>query len=61
MGLKKGLTFLINVYNGRRVSIIVKLIKIRIDMPDVIKFGRCNNKLWASKLLKSILFSRNNC
>ena len=34
------LTFLIYVYNGRKVSILVKMIEINIDMPDIIQFFR---------------------
>ena len=37
--LKMALIFLIYVYNGRKVSILVKRIEINIDMPDVIQFS----------------------
>ena len=33
---KKLLTLMIDVYNGINVSILVKLIEIKIDMPDII-------------------------
>ena len=41
-------------------TILVKLIQIKIDMPDVIKFGRWNNKFLSGKKLIRILFHRNN-
>ena len=36
---------MIDGYNGINVSIIVKLIEMKIDMPDVITFGRWKYKL----------------
>ena len=36
---KKALALLIDVYDGRNFTIIVKLIKKKTDMPDVIKSG----------------------
>ena len=36
---------MIDVYNGRNFSVLVKLIEIKSDMPDIIKFG-----IWKYKL-----------
>ena len=40
MVYKKSLIFLIYVYDGKNFTIIVKLNQIKVDMPDVTKFGR---------------------
>ena len=42
---KEALTFTIDIYDGRNGTIIVKLFQIKIDIPDVIKFGMWNEKL----------------
>ena len=48
----------INIYNGRNVSIIVKLVKININMPYVVHFGGWNNKLKSGKQPSMILLYR---
>ena len=41
---KKVLTVLFGLYDGRNVTIIVNVIKIKMDKTDIIKFGRWKNK-----------------
>ena len=42
---KKVLTLMIDVFHQRNVTIHAQFIQIKIDMPDVIKFGISKNKL----------------
>ena len=42
---KKAPTFLVDVYNVINDTILVKFIQIKMDMPDVIIFGRWKSKM----------------
>ena len=45
VGNKYSLTLLIDVWNGINKSILVKLIEIKIYMPDIINIGICRYNL----------------